>query len=63
MVRRDSNITRAQNQLKDFARRRNYRVLTMLYNTQRYWVFGRWTKSENPISLFARRVSITRRKV
>jgi hypothetical protein len=30
---------------------RYYRVLTMVYNTQRYWVFGLWTKSENPISL------------
>jgi hypothetical protein len=26
---------------------RYYRVLTMVYNTQRYWIFGRWTKSEN----------------
>jgi hypothetical protein len=48
-------------------RARYYRILTMVYNTHRYWVFGlfpssgfeiyryfesgRWTKSENPVSL------------
>jgi hypothetical protein len=30
---------------------RYYRVLTMVYNTQRYWVFGVCPSSRNPVPL------------
>jgi hypothetical protein len=31
---------------------RFYRVLTMVYNTQNYWGFGQWIKSETPVRLY-----------